>query len=439
MPQTLYPGVEELKWKEARKYMVHGCRELYKIFEEIDPTDQYTFIRICYPYGSLIMHNDELYIPYDGNLTISLNSPEIPQTLRAKLSYQSIPFGIITKNPIEIFREVGEHVLSIALSGPNKGIELGIFEYFGLTTCYSVTAGARSLFFVPKISKTRHHKKVTKHFHAKCIQPTNVFKQWYVFKELYNSEFFTTKWETEMIFLTKAWSDGLQKNKKSVAWEKLQAYLYKKCVEHSEFSRRKLILDIAGVTSDPGFKPDSYIIDTLKHLIHIFLGSVVGMRPVINDYAGPINEIQKIYLEHYRLTQIPTMLYSYRFSFEENIPVYYSMQVPTIIQANPSFRKAQTIIEDIRELIMLKPTIVRSYGNIKINGALLHNLVRLMKLEYYHADLYSYGKDIRPTNEIPLYDKDFLYCPFAANKSLKFAENGSYIRGCIKISRHENK
>jgi len=443
MDQTLGAHVEEMTWKSARKYAAKGDQDLFKILDEINPSDQYTLLRVRYPYGTIILNDDAIYIPI-GNRSVPLFDPEVPQKIKEKLGYRSVPFGLITKNPVEIYLETDDRVFSVELSGPNKGIELGIFEYFGLTPCYSASSGARSLFMIPKISETRHHRKLMKSYHLNCAQPKNIFKQWHVFKALYNSPNFQTPWESEVLYLSKAWDDGLTKfKKKSPVWESLENYLYKKGFEHSELGRRKVVLDVLwrkvlSILEEDGFKPDIYAMDTLKHLIYLFLGGVSGSRPLVDDYAGPITEFQKIYIEEYGLNQIPTIMGPYRFSLEKNIPVYYSMQYPTMISSNPSVRKVQTIIEEMRELMMIKSALAHSFGNIKINNMRLHEIIQSMKLEFFHGELFRYGKEIRPTSEIPLSDKDFLYMPTKKNQ-LKFADNGSFIRGCIKISTYKDK
>lgn len=439
MSKTILPGVVELTWKQARPYVANSCPELFSILDEIDPPDEYTLLKVQYPFGSLIMGDDTVYFPKAGN-NLPLGHPDIPMTLKEKLGYQSVPFGMITHNTAEIYKETDNTVFSVELSGPDKGIEIGIFEYFGLTPCYSVSAGARSLYMIPKISEARQHKKLTKHFHLSTLPPKNIFRHWHLFKDLYQSDVFKTTWETEILFLTKPWAEGI-KNNKSHAWERLLNYIYKKGFQHSELGRRKLLLEIVWqklgvILANAGFKSEPYIIDTFKHVIDIFLGGSSGSRPAIDNHSGPITEIQRAYLEFYNLDQVPTIMNPCRFSLSKNQPVYYSMQTPMVISPNMNFRKINTIIEEMREFMMFKTTIVQDYGNIKINNARLHDLLKLMKLEFYHSDLYSYGREIRPASEIPLHDPDFLYSPIN-NPSLKFADNGSFIRGCIKISRHD--
>jgi hypothetical protein len=442
MRQLICDGVEELSWDEARQYAAKGCQELFQILEEIDPGNKCTFFRVRYPFGDTIMHDDAVYIPREDSQSVPLGDSNIPQYLKDHLGYRSIPFGILTENPVEVYRETEDRIFSIELSDPNKGIEIGIFEYFGLTPCYSVVSGARSLFMVPKISEKRHHKKVLKEYGLNCLQPKNILKHWHVFKQLYNSALFKTEWESEVLYLSKSWDEGLKKHKKSHAWEKLVSYLYKKGFEHSELGRRKLVLDVlwqkvAAIMNQEGRRADNYVLDTLRHLIYIFLGGTSASRPAIDDFAGPITEIQTIYLETYGLEQVPTIMRPCQFSFEKNQPVYYSMQNPMMISSSPNARQLQTIIEEMRDLMILKTILSQNYGNIKIDGIKLHDLIHSMKLEFFHRDLYSYGKDIRPTHEIPEMDADFLYSPMA-KAGLTFADNGSFIGGCVKITRDEN-
>jgi hypothetical protein len=49
---------------------------------------------------------------------------------------------MITYNQVEVFRETNDRVFSVELSGPNKGIEIGIFEFFKtqITTLFAAFA-----------------------------------------------------------------------------------------------------------------------------------------------------------------------------------------------------------------------------------------------------------------------------------------------------------
>ena len=262
-----------------------------------------------------------------------------------------------------------------------------------------------------------------------------------IFLKLYESPAFETKWESELLFLSKNWTEHLD-DENDLAWLRLKCYIQQKAWEHSELGRRKVLLDIvwqmtSSLLTTKGIKPDPYVVDTLRHLILISLGGISGSRPTNgDDFAGPINEIQKIYLDTYGLTdQIPTIMRPYTLNIAENKPVYYSMQTPLLLSSTPNFRNMSSNIEDMRELMNIKNYIFdRDYGNLRIDNVRFNELINRIQLNYFHGEMYAYGKEIRPTTEMPGEDPEMLYMPLKKKKH-EFADNGAYIRGCIKISK----
>ncbi|PIQ42770.1 MAG: hypothetical protein COV52_06225 [Gammaproteobacteria bacterium CG11_big_fil_rev_8_21_14_0_20_46_22] len=434
------PLIEEMGWEQARELAKKGCKELLSIIDEINPDKELTLIKVRYPFGSIIVQDDVLHLPIDNKTTAPINDIRIDRKWQAKLKYCSIPMGIIIKNSLEVYREIDEKVFSVALSGPNTGIEMGPVEHFGSTAAYTVSSGARSLFMVPRISKATSHKKLRREFGVASPAPKRLVDHWQIFKEIYASENFGETWECELLFLTKKWDEHLKKNYPH--WLKLKCYIRKKAWEHSELGRRKVMLDVvwqqaSGVLTRKGLKPDPYVVDTLKHLIFIALGGISGSRPANgDDFAGPLNKIQEIYTDIYGLeNQIPTIMRPYSFSSSEGKPVYYSMQTPMLLSSTPNFRNMSSNIEDMRELINTKQFVFeQDYGNLKIDNTKFNDLIGRIKFNYFHGEMYAYGQEIRPTKEIPLSDPDFLYTP-QKNNNGAFADNGAYIRGCIKISK----
>lgn len=434
------PLIQELTWQEARPLAAKGCQKLLSILDEIDPADDLTFIKVKYPFGATIIKDDVLHLPIDYKNTAQIHSSQVPTKWKNKLDYCSIPMGLITKNSLEIHREIGSRIFSVALSGPDSGIEMGPVEYFGSTAAYTVTSGARSIFMVPRISKAISHKKLRREFGISSPPPKRIIDHWNIFRELYHSSNFNESWNCELLFLTKNWHKYFQKE--TSPWLKLQSYIQQKSWQHSELGRRKVMLDVvwqqtSEVLKEKGIKPDPYIVDTLKHLLFIALGSVSGSRPADgDDFAGPLNRIQEIYSDIYGLDyQIPTIMRPYTFSLTKEKPVYYSLQTPMLLSSLPNFRNMSSNIEDMRELINIKRFVfAQDYGNLKIDNTQLNNLLAQLEFKYFHGEMYAYGQDIRPTKELPEADPDFLYTPKHDQKA-GFAENGAYIRGCVQISK----
>jgi hypothetical protein len=421
-----------------------GCPILFDILNEINPSKALTLVKVRYPFGSIIIQNDTLHLPINQTTTVPITDPRIDKKWKNLLGYRSIPTGMITENSVEIYREMNEKVFSVALSGPNTGLEIGIVENFGTTAAYTVSAGARSLYMLPKISKANSHKKLKKEFSLTNPPPNKLLDHWHIFKELYSSEAFESSWNCELIFLTDSWMREIDSN--DLAWLKLKCYIQKKAWEHSKLGRRKVILDVvweqaANFLCKKSIKVEPYVVDTLKHLIYISLGGISGSRPSNGDnFAGPINEIQRIYMDIYDLgDQIPTIMRPYSFSINEEKPVYYSMQTPMMLSSTPTFRNINSNIEAIRELIQIKSYVFcQNYGNLKIDNTKFNDWIKNIQFNYFHSHSFSYGKDIRPTTEIPLNDEDWFYKPYK-KANLKFSDNGLYIRGCVKISKQKEE
>lgn len=440
MKQEINDYIQILTWNDARPFVKKSDERLFKIIEEIDPGKEFKFIKVRYPFGTTILDNDIVYLPDKPFSSSPAKFADVPLKLKNELTYQSLPFGFVTENSLEIYKEYPDKILSVALSGPTDGMELGIFEYFGLTACYSVTAGARSLYMIPKISELRNHKRLMKKFSLNCFQPKNIFKQWRVFKDVYSSGLMKSQWETEIIYLNSPWHK--YSNDKSIKWQSFKNYLHMKGFEHSGFGRKQELLNLVwekmtSFIKDEAIRPDPYTIDTLKHLIYVYVGALSGYRPATDDFAGPITEIQENYIDTYGLTQIPTIMRPIRFNRSKDIPVYYSMQFPTMLSSTPNIRKPDTIIQEMSSLNNIKEFLLSrltEIGNIRLDNERLSDILQKMKLEYFHSDMYSYGKNIRPTKEIPDSDKDFLYSP-NQEKNLPFSESGAFIKGCVRVSR----
>ena len=202
--------IEEITWKEARKLAAKGCQELMQIIDELNLDDSFTLIKVRYPFGTLIVQNDVLHLPVSNTMTVPINDSKIDKRWQGKLGYRSIPMGMITENSLEIYRELDEKVFSVALSGPNTGLEIGIVEVFGSTAAYTVSSGARSLYMIPRISKKAAHKKLNRAYGVTSPAPKRLIDHWEIFKELYASPNFKTSWDCELLFLTKTWADQMQ-------------------------------------------------------------------------------------------------------------------------------------------------------------------------------------------------------------------------------------
>jgi hypothetical protein len=441
MVKEVKPLIEEVLWQDVRNEVARTCKTLADIIDNISPSKEYTLFKVRYPFGTKILENTLFYLPDKYKTSLPITDTKIPHDIRNKLSYSLFPLGIVVKNSIEVFRELNDKVFPIAFYG--KGLDLGIWEYYNWTTPYTVTAGARSLYMLPKISEASSHKRLKKEFGVTAPPPKRMYDHWQVFTQIANSNNFSTQWYCEIIFLTGKWVESIKNNK---SWLELKSYIDSKGWQHSGYTRIKSILDIAWEIfarslNDKELRVDPYVIDTLKHLVFIGSNAIPGSAPYTGDVeAGPLKDIQIIYenpsgygLKDY----IPTIMQPKYLSQISPKPVYYSMQAPTLLQSTPRTRKVTSVIDNIREENDLLNHFLSNnnddWSKSKIANISFCEILNNLTFEYFHSNMFAYGNLIRPTTEMPEKDPSLMYNP-NNKKNRVFATNSTFLRGCVKIA-----
>lgn len=424
--------IEELTWSEVRDKVAGTCKELCSIIDEISPNKEFTIFKVLYPFGTKILEKSSFFLPAND---------ENDNNIRSKLAYSTIPLGIITKNTVELFFDIHRKIFSLALLG--KGLEIGIWEHLGWANNYSMTSGARSLYMLPKISEALAHKQLKKRFGVIESPPKHLYDHWQVFSQIAKSDDFPTDWFCEILFLSDKWAEAI---KKDGAWSKLALYISQKGWQHSSYGRKKAALGIVWEIfvkslSNKDLKFDPYVVDTLKHIIYISTGAIPASTPSTgNDETGPLKAIQMIYedpkgygLEEY----IATIMHPQYFSLNKPGPVYYSLQLPTLLESLPRTKKATSIIDNIRDLSELLDCFlnndIKQWSNLTIGDAPLGNITKNLQVEYFHGDMFAYGDLIKSSLKMPELDQRLKYNPSNEKKRV-FASNSSFLRGCVRIS-----
>ncbi|CAN5423483.1 hypothetical protein BH10PSE19_BH10PSE19_00380 [soil metagenome] len=429
--------MEELIWEQVRHEIADVCPEVSHIIDEIAPNKTYKLIKVRYPFGSKIVDNGLLMLPTGNTEYFPLTDKRLPPTICNQLNYSSVPLGVVIKNNIEVYRELDDRVYSIAYYGHD--FDIGIWEYFGWTTPYSLSSGARSLYMLPRITLTAAHKRLKRDFGVTLPPPQKSSDNWAIFKQIAHGRNFPEPWYCEIIFLTSKWADGL---KKDGAWTKLANYLNKKGWQHSAYGRRRSIFDIvwelfARTINMKGLKPNSYVLDTLKHLAFIGTGGSPASAPYSGgNEAGPLDNIQLAYINNYELRDyIPTIMQpSYLLMGQPN-PIYYSLQSPSLLESVPKSRNLTSLVDNIRELKeLIDHFLAEAFDeHLKIANVSVNETISKLKFEFFHSQSHAYGNDIRPAKEMLDKDKNLLYLP-AGVKTRKFADTSTYLHGCVRIS-----
>ena len=169
-----------------------------------------------------------------------------------------------------------------------------------------MTAGARSLFMLPKISKSISHHKLQQKIGIYADTPKTLLNHWDIFREIEQCMPDENPWNVELLFFSKKWFD----HRNDDAWIKFNHWLAKNAWAGSEFFRNEFIWDMvfSAIQEIKNIRPEPYFTNSVRHLFGIGIGALPGFAPAINNDAGPIHKIQKIYREIYNLDYAPIIM-----------------------------------------------------------------------------------------------------------------------------------
>jgi hypothetical protein len=292
---------EETCWEDMRDEVYKLNPELAKICDEISPGKEHTLLKIKYPYGATIVDKGEFHLPSTAGELISLQDDRVPSIIKKKLDYCAIPLSLLLHNDAEVFVEAHNRITSLNFLKP--GNLFGVFESINYLTdtssdpTWSVTAGGRSVFMIPRITDKIGHNRIRKEFGIRTNDPpSDLPSQWEVFKGIYERSGGIKCWHNTVLVFTKSWFD----NSNHTSWLKFQKYLFTLCwsqlqlfKDATEFS---LLWSLFGdEISNRSLKPRPYLVDTLKHLVSIANGAGVAFKPAVTESALPVSLIQNAY------------------------------------------------------------------------------------------------------------------------------------------------
>ncbi len=181
--------------------------------------------------------------------------------------------------------------------------------------------------------------------------------------------------------------------------------------------------------------------DTAKYLLHIGINAVCGLGPAIDNSAGPIAGLQKVYNEIYDLKHYPPIIIQpHRFDiYNPNArPVYYALQFPNALEFKPNSRLRTSIITDLHEIrsLMLRYSKEFLSNKFKIDGTPFYDLFNYTQYDYFHhhVELHS---GMRNSTEMPAEDPNLLRTVDGVTHKT-FPESSAFVTGCIRLS-HKNK
>ena len=222
--------ITELRWHDIRHELNTVNPKLTSIIDELNPNHKYTLFKATYSFGSEIIKEGKLFIPNENGTLVPLYSNNISTAIQEKLGYNlgTNPVSIILGNTAEIFMIFEQHTIPLYGLIP----EGKIFSSWRVLSqkishspafLWNMTAGARSIFLLSKISESIGHKRLMKTFNIKAEKPVNLLDHWYTLKAIANDENFKDPWKLTIIYFSKKWFEKLN----DPAWQRFEHYMLK--------------------------------------------------------------------------------------------------------------------------------------------------------------------------------------------------------------------
>lgn len=431
-----FSNIEELTWEQVRDKFALLEPALTQIIDDWNPDPAYTLFRISYPFGAKISNNGLFNIPDNTGALHAINSAYIPLSIQKALNYQAVPIGLVSDKSIEVFREIDSHdeQRAFTLAFFKSGLNLGIWETFGNALPYVATAGARSLFLLPKANDADNFEKMRRSMGLHSDMPRHLFEQGLLFEEIARRA--RLDWHCEVYFFSNKWLDTNTAGTRSFSM-----FILQRAWKQAEYARNRTVFEVSWQKfcqqlQERGLKVDPYLIELMRHLIFVGQGSLPGYKPAgASDVAGPITALQKIYLDAYGLkTYVPTFMHPEHFSLISGEPVYFSLIYPNILELVPRSNSYSSSIDHLRRIKELWSLFLEALtaGRLNLDKSMLLNLQANLQYDFFHSDMHTYG-GIRPTRELPAEDPGLMYMPLPMGKR-SFADKGQFIRCCIRIS-----
>ncbi len=434
--------LQVLSWREIRDEVAEKNPEFAEYANQYNPKGDYKVYRASYPFGSYIIKNGVFYLPYK-NALLPFKDPALPEVLREELHYNfnTAPLSIIFKHLVELSIQTENRLVPFTVRPEGSIYALtGILDQersFSYHNAWSMTAGAKNIFILPKVKDFYSYKKLCR---ARGIVrlglPANLLEQQNLLAQMSQDPNFP-KWDCEILLFPVMWL----KKREDPAWYRFQYFLYKEAWSKSGYWRNTFLFDMTW---------DSFIAESVrrririvpqaanvvKHLFAIALGAVPGFVPAVDDRLGPIKAFQKDFYEIYGLDRyVATMLVPQHFSMEKpEEPVYWSLHLPNYFQSTPQPKAEKTTLTLMHEAIEVLEHFIEMglQGDILgVAGTPVYDMLKHVKFDFFHSEADSYGA-VRPVRDMAGEDKRLLFCPPQYGVR-EFSEMGPFVRGCVRI------
>ncbi|MBP9742336.1 MAG: hypothetical protein KBD37_03160 [Burkholderiales bacterium] len=432
--------IEEINWDSASKLLQNLHPNLVKVINNVSPDTSLTLYKASYPFATPVINRGNIQLPLAEGGTISVNSDSLPPQLANDLHYGNnnrTPLGVLLNRNAEFYLPIGDRIMPYEVLSPGNMFGLAKIVDSVINRrrqhsnsspfIWNLNAGARSIFMLSKISNAVNHRKLKKVHNLSLNQPDGYPEHCLVFEDILKNG--SSQWRLEVLYFSNKWLDKLSDPAWSLVYnELLNIHRSSYKMWHNEILIWHTAFNLIEQSSNLSvFMP--YALATARHLFVIAANSAPGFRPATDELSAPILTLQEAYIKNYELTNQPVIMEPAQFVGGSNLPVYYSLNYPTLAESNAKILRSHSNIRVLEQI----QCVVKKYqegilANCENSPASLYHAASTVQFSYYHNDPTDY-KQI--SNSALLFDKD---SRFSHGKKNDFPFSGAFINGCIKIS-----
>ncbi len=372
--------MQALKWNEVRDDFLRYQPELTPIIDALAPNHQLPFYKLELPYGALLTDQGCLQHGQD----------------------QVLPAGLITRHQCEVFMTTAQRIVPYILLKPGNlfGFSTVFNRSSGLSyqpelpNMMSISAGARSLFCLSKLSD-RHKIAQLSRTLGRTLTPAKTFyDHGHLFRELAAQN----AWRAEMILFGKEWLAY----RHDPAFAPFYLYMLQNTFKNQVFQRDFLSWQVlfADIAEAKSLKYQTYTLDTVKHLFALAAGVVPGFAPQIDAELAPIGFLKQSLEEHYQLDQEAILMGP---AYLENGPIYYALAYPTLLDYSLKLSGGS----QLKTLTLLPRLIQRHLESLhsQHRAPQWAKKMTMDQFRFYHSD--AAEKDIAPLQTLLKTDPRF--------------------------------
>ncbi len=432
-------SIEVLTWKDVRHDVMKVKPELAYIIDQLSPPDQCRLYKTRYSFGDKILNQGLLQLPNkNGDKLINASDDTISKHYQNDLfyNYQAKPVTLVLENSIELYLRLPERIVPYSFIKP--GNFFGLWRVFDpklsacpVTSCWEMTAGARSLFMVPKISEDVKYNKLKRMFNLASKKPQTPLEHWEIFRIVGNANHTTPPWQTTVLYFSKHWFEHLH----DPAWQYFHNFLLRSAWSSNAFWRDQSTWNMLfnHIQTNHHLKVTPYNAGLAKSVLMAAVGAVPAFKPASDNTAGPISLLQEVISDIYGLKNYaPTIMQPELFSmFNKNDTAYLSLLIPTAMELPPRTNPHANIIKELVALQSLLSIYLKNIAEKKsyIESSLLDEVPELVDINYFHNQAVGYP-NIFASETIPRSDQQFINNNYA---ELPVATDAPFFRACVQL------